>query len=143
VNSRIVEVELSLRGERLRHKEPIFSAVNNGRHLKIKNPNGSSFVIAMPRGDSPLIEGLAARKIALLVEDEIRRMDQASMAVCSSDRRNLSCHRLKLSSLNDGLLLKVTHDEGKASFVIAMPDGLSPVIEALAFRQGGNKSLTC
>lgn len=30
--------------------------------LKVENNNGSSFVMAMPRGDSLYIEGLAIRK---------------------------------------------------------------------------------
>ncbi|WP_033477187.1 hypothetical protein [Erwinia amylovora] len=39
-----------------------YSATLGGKLLKVENNNGSSFVMAMPRGDSVYIEGLAIRK---------------------------------------------------------------------------------
>ncbi|MCL1028924.1 hypothetical protein [Serratia silvae] len=60
--SRLVEIEKTLKSEKPRQIKPFFSSTLGGNLLKVTNHNGSSFVMAMPRGDSPIIEGLAARK---------------------------------------------------------------------------------
>lgn len=59
---RLVEIEKTLKLEKPRQTNPFFSSALGGKILKVTNHNGSSFVMPMPRGDSPIIEGLATRK---------------------------------------------------------------------------------
>lgn len=60
--SRLVEIEKALKLEKPRQIKPFFSSALGGKILKVTNHNGSSFVMPIPRGDSPIIEGLAVRK---------------------------------------------------------------------------------
>lgn len=60
--SRLMEIEKNLKLEKSCQKKPFFSSPVGSNVLRVTNNNGSSFVMAMPRGDSPIIEGLAARK---------------------------------------------------------------------------------
>lgn len=61
-HSRLVEIEKTLKLEKPRQIIPFFSSALGGKILKVTNHNGSSFVMPMPHSDSPIIEGLAARK---------------------------------------------------------------------------------
>lgn len=61
-HSRLVEIEKTFKLERPRQVNPFFLSALGGKILKVTNHNGSNFVMPMPRGDSPIIEGLAARK---------------------------------------------------------------------------------
>ncbi|KAB0545321.1 hypothetical protein [Pantoea stewartii] len=61
-HSRLVEIEKKLKLEKPRQIIPFVTSILGGNFLKVTNNNGSSFVMPMPRGDSPIIEGLAARK---------------------------------------------------------------------------------
>jgi len=61
-HSRLVEIEKALKLEKSRQINPFVSSALGGKILKVTNHNGSSFVMPIPRGDSPIIEGLAARK---------------------------------------------------------------------------------
>lgn len=59
---RQVGIENNLKLEKPGQTNPFFSSALGGKILKVTNHNGCSFVMPMPRGDSPIIEGLAARK---------------------------------------------------------------------------------
>lgn len=61
-HSRLVEIEKTLKLEKQRQTTPYFQSNFGGNILKVTNHNGSSFVMGMPRGDSPIIDGLMARK---------------------------------------------------------------------------------
>lgn len=61
-HSRLMEIEKALKIEKPRQTTPFLSSALGGKILKVTNQNGSSFIMPMPRGDSPIIEGLAARK---------------------------------------------------------------------------------
>lgn len=62
LHSRLVEIEKALKFEKPRQINTFFSSALGGKILKVTNHNGSSFVMPMPRGAPPIIEGLAARK---------------------------------------------------------------------------------
>lgn len=59
---RLSEIERAIKAKNIRPENPFFSSTLGGKRLKVTNNNGSAFFMAMPRGDSPIIEGLAARK---------------------------------------------------------------------------------
>lgn len=67
--SRLTEIEQIRKAENPGQTKPFFSAALGGKLLRVSNHNGSSFVMAMPRGDSPIIEGLAARKAQAKAEE--------------------------------------------------------------------------
>lgn len=132
---RLREIERSLREKCLRRREPRFSVDPDGRLLKITNDNGSSFKIPMPRSDSVIIEGLAARKFAEAAESEI-----AEQHILKNTHYSLPPSGQKRPSFTeseDGRFLTITLDNGR-SFVIRMPDGGSPLIEALATLKWGS-----
>lgn len=58
---RLAAIEHQLKSQQAKQKKVVHQSLIGGQLLRVKNSNNTSFVMGMPRGDSPLMDGLARR----------------------------------------------------------------------------------